>query len=300
MSLTKICISFVAELKGELQFLQETFDSYKTSVQADMDEKWQRQESEIMEQHTEEIERLTDEAGDIHCPSSSQLSFHVSLCVQKLDWWQERLHWNLRWTKSTRQAYKNWKRSMKGTSRWDIRANHCSLFGYFDWNCNGWQRLEETCEQAAESLRELDRVTAEVEVTFHSERWSTSVEIVVFVSRVWRCRMSQWRPPLNRTWRQYKLCGESWEKQYAWPSIVRSQLCKCGECLLQQAKLEDYEKHFAQKVGFHLNFILETCSYVTDCTGGSSRGKISRQNSQSHDWKCWTKVCCIVTVYCFG
>jgi hypothetical protein len=52
-----------AELKGELQFLQDTFVSYKASLQSDMEEKWQRRETEIRDQHRDEIEQLIDKAG---------------------------------------------------------------------------------------------------------------------------------------------------------------------------------------------------------------------------------------------
>ena len=52
-----------AELNGQLQFLQETFDSYKSSIEADLKEKWERQKSDINEQHIEEMERHAEQAG---------------------------------------------------------------------------------------------------------------------------------------------------------------------------------------------------------------------------------------------
>ncbi|XP_062518463.1 uncharacterized protein LOC134193637 isoform X2 [Corticium candelabrum] len=155
-----------AELNGQLQFLQETFDSYKSSIEADLKEKWERQKSDINEQHIEEMER------------------HAEQAEQRLE------------------AAKTALRIAKDKEH---KATVEKLQDEHDMHI---KRLEETCEQAAESLRELDRVTAEVQ---NLKLQNESMEVTIEQNR----------------------------------KTIRNLQGELGET---KRKLSDYENHFTQKV----------------------------------------------------
>ena len=48
---------FSAKLRGEVEFLHGAFESYKSQLHADTDEKWRKHEKEILERHEQELQK---------------------------------------------------------------------------------------------------------------------------------------------------------------------------------------------------------------------------------------------------
>ena len=54
-------IIFSAQLRGELEFYQGAFESYKSQLQQEIEDKWKKKEEELGNRHQEEMQKKMHE-----------------------------------------------------------------------------------------------------------------------------------------------------------------------------------------------------------------------------------------------
>ena len=57
-----VCLILLsAQLRGDLEFYQGAFESYKSQLQQEIEDKWKKKEDELGKQHQEEMQKKIHE-----------------------------------------------------------------------------------------------------------------------------------------------------------------------------------------------------------------------------------------------
>ena len=62
LMVTQITLS--AQLRGDLEFYQGAFESYKSQLQQEIEDKWKKKEDELGKQHQEEMQKKIHEVRE--------------------------------------------------------------------------------------------------------------------------------------------------------------------------------------------------------------------------------------------
>ena len=57
-------ITLSAQLRGDLEFYQGAFESYKSQLQQEIEDKWKKKEDELRTQHQEEMQKKIHEVRE--------------------------------------------------------------------------------------------------------------------------------------------------------------------------------------------------------------------------------------------
>ena len=57
-------ITLSAQLRGDLEFYQGAFESYKSQLQQEIEDKWKKKEDELGKQHQEEMQKKIHEVRE--------------------------------------------------------------------------------------------------------------------------------------------------------------------------------------------------------------------------------------------